>query len=149
MRPTVLLAVSAACLAACTQTPKDMLTGGPWSCAADDESKMEMAFQKDGKLAGKMTMADPSVPPPPDAMKIVLEFGGSWTLTGDSDLTFGFKDVKVTEAKRGDQNLEPAEAEFFKGMLSDADSVSAKIASISGNKLVIAQDGKDDLTCTR
>jgi hypothetical protein len=144
MRRIILAAVPALGLVACDSGPKSLLTGGAWICE-EPETKMTMRFAGDGKLTSDIDLIDPS----PDGLHVKLKTGGSWELKGDSDLSFTFTDVAIAEAKRGDQALEAAEAEYFKGLFSDPDPVQAKIASITGNKLVMSQEGKPDLTCTR
>jgi len=145
MRPTILLAVSAFCLAACDQGPKVLLGGGQWTCA-EDEIVLALTFGSGGKLTGDIKMDDESSP---EGLHVLVRVSGPWELKGEDELSFSFTEVAIAEAKRGSEPLEQAEAEYFKGMFSDADPVNAKIASIGGNKLVLAQDGKDDLTCTR
>src|SRR5262245_54950299 len=132
MRITLLSAFAAALICGCTQTPRDMLTAGTWACKAKDESKIELSFHKDGKLTGKMSMIDPATPPAPDALAIVMELGGTWSLAGDADLTFGFGDVKLVQAKRGDQPLDPAEAEYFKQAFASTTEVKSKVSFTGG-----------------
>jgi hypothetical protein len=121
-----------------------MLTSGAWNCSEDD-IKLSLDFAGGGKLTGEITLDEGSA----DGLHVKLETGGSWDLQGENDLSFTFSDVAIAEAKRGDQALDAAEAEFFRGMFSDPEPVKAKISSISADKLVLAQAGKDDLTCTR
>lgn len=151
MRTLLLPAMAAILLCGCTQTPSDMLTAGTWTCKAKgDDSQIALTFEKGGKLVGKMTSdrKDPAQTQP-DVISLKMEFGGSWTLTGDTDLTFGFKDAKVIEAKRAGQDLAPEETEFFKQAFTSDPAIKSKIA-MAGSKLVITQEDKDEpLECTR
>ena len=151
MRTTPLLAIAAIFLSGCTQPPRDLLTSGAWTCVFTHDIRMELTFGKDGKLGSMIKMADPSVPPDPQSISSVsLDTGGSWALKGDSDLTYGFSDVKLTEGKRGSQDLEPAEAEFFTGMFGAMTEIKAKITSISSTQMVVAQEFNDTpMTCSR
>jgi hypothetical protein len=144
MRLIAFLAIAALGLGACNQGPKGLLIGGAWTCAETD-ANMSLHFQGDGKLTSDVSLDDTS----PDGLHVKLRTGGTWEFKGEDDLSFAFADVAIVEAKRGGQPLEPAEAEYFKGMFSNPDPVNAKISSISADKLVMSQDGKDDMTCTR
>ena len=144
MRRIALLAIAALGLAACSQGPKGVLTAGAWTCTETDAS-LSIRFLGDGKLTSDVSLDDPS----PDGLHVKLKTGGSWDLKGEDELSFAFTDVAIVEAQRGGAPLEQAEAEYFKGMFSNPDPVSTKITSISTNKLVMSQDGRDDMTCTR
>jgi len=143
--------MAAILVSGCTQTPADMLTAGTWTCKAkSDDSQMDLTFEKGGKLVGKMTSdrKDPAQAQPDDIV-LKMEFGGSWSLAGDSDLTFGFKDAKVIEAKRGGQDLPQEETEYFKQAFTSEPAIKSKI-TVSGSKLVITQEDKDEpLECSR
>ena len=144
MRHITMLAIAALCVAACDQGPKGVLTNGAWTCSEDD-IKLSLKFADGGKLTGEIILDEG----PADGIHVKLKTGGSWDLQGESDLTFAFADVAIAEAKRGEQAMDAAEAAYFKGMFSDPEPVKAKIASISADRLVLSQDGKDDLACTR
>lgn len=150
MRARLLVAAASFCLAACGQSNQSLLTSGAWNCVASDEIHMDLSFGNDGKLFGKIKLADPSLPPDPESIAVSLDAGGSWKLDGESNLSFRFSDVKVTEGKRGSQALDPGERDYFKRMFETTADVRAKITSISGSKLVLEQDDKDaPLSCTR
>ena len=151
MRTTPLPAIAVVVLSGCTQTPRDLLTSGAWTCVFTHDIRMELTFGKDGKLGGKIKMADPSAPPDPQSISSVsLDTGGSWALKGDSDLTFDFSNVKLTEGKRGSQDLEPAEAEFFVRTFEGMPEIEAKITSISSAKMEVAHQYNDTpMTCSR
>jgi hypothetical protein len=131
-------------VAACNPGTKGMLAAGTWTCVEPDGA-MSVHFLGNGKLTSDVSLDDPS----PDGLHVKLRTGGTWELKGEDQLSFAFADVSIVEAKRGSAPLEPAEAEYFKGMFSNPDPVSAKIASLSADKLVMSQDGKPDMTCTR
>jgi hypothetical protein len=146
MRAAIFGLIAAALLSGCGQGNRDLITGGTWTCSGKypDEGRMDITFEKGGRLVGKAISINPAV-----GSDISLEFEGTWRIEDSQDLIWNSSGVKTVEGKLFGRPLDPAERETLKRGLEGTGGVKARIQSISSSRMVLAPQDDDEIVCTR